>query len=92
MDKVLSSFDIQIEHRPGRAYGNADGVSRIPCRQCGKYDDEPTDTSHMLNQFQDTINTVDGADRKSRYMYHKAVVGKWRKAQVRNNIEQKLVC
>ena len=57
--EFLSSFDIEIEHRPGRAHGNADGVSRIPCRQCGKYDDEPTDTSHTLNQFQDTSNTVD---------------------------------
>ena len=25
-----------IEHRPGRAHGDADGLSRKPCKQCGK--------------------------------------------------------
>lgn len=31
----LSEFDMAIEHRPGKQHGNADGLSRIPCKQCG---------------------------------------------------------
>ena len=29
----LSAFDFEIEHRPGRQHRNADGLSRIPCKQ-----------------------------------------------------------
>ena len=41
--EFLSSFDMKIEHRPGRSHKNADGVSRIPCRQCGKNDIDQDD-------------------------------------------------
>ena len=34
---------MDIEHRPGRRHGNADGVSRIPCRQCGKNEETYSD-------------------------------------------------
>ena len=37
--EVLSSFDMKIEHRPGRLHGNADGLSRRPCKQCGRQED-----------------------------------------------------
>ena len=30
----LSAFHFEIEHRPGRHHRNADGLSRIPCKQC----------------------------------------------------------
>jgi len=35
--EVLAKFSYQIEHRPGKKHGNADGLSRRPdegCRQC----------------------------------------------------------
>ena len=32
----LSTYHMDVEPRPGRAHGNADGLSRIPCRQCGR--------------------------------------------------------
>ena len=35
----LDEHDYEIEHRPGRKHGNADGLSRRPCRQCGQEDD-----------------------------------------------------
>ena len=38
--ELLSSFDMKIEHRPGNVHKNADGLSRIPCRQCGKVEEE----------------------------------------------------
>ncbi|KAK3102810.1 hypothetical protein FSP39_014067 [Pinctada imbricata] len=33
--EVLSTYDMDIEHRPGQQHRNADALSRIPCRQCG---------------------------------------------------------
>ena len=33
--QLIETFDYTIEHRPGRDHGNADGLSRRPCRQCG---------------------------------------------------------
>jgi len=42
--ETLSSYSFTIEHRKGRLHGNADGLSRIPCRQCGR--DESIET-HM---------------------------------------------
>ena len=38
--EVLDSYQMRTEHRPGRLHENADGVSRIPCRQCGLNDTE----------------------------------------------------
>ena len=36
--QVLDTYDYDVEHRPGRLHGNADGLSRAPCRQCGLSD------------------------------------------------------
>ena len=45
--EFLSSYDMKIEHRPGRSHKNADGVSRIPCRQCGQIDSEEPDEREL---------------------------------------------
>ena len=37
--EVLSSFDLEIEYRPGKRHQNADGLSRRPCRQCGRWEE-----------------------------------------------------
>ena len=31
----MDTYDITFQHRPGRKHGNADALSRYPCRQCG---------------------------------------------------------
>ena len=36
----LAPFEFEIIHRPGIRHANADGVSRIPCKQCGNSDQE----------------------------------------------------
>lgn len=36
--ETLSSFTFTVEHRKGRLHGNADSLSRIPCKQCGRED------------------------------------------------------
>ena len=33
--EVIDTYDITFQHRPGRKHGNADALSRYPCRQCG---------------------------------------------------------
>lgn len=38
--EFLSCYDLEVSHRPGRNHGNADALSRRPCRQCGR-EDEP---------------------------------------------------
>ena len=32
----LQEFEFDIVHRPGKAHGNADALSRLPCHQCGQ--------------------------------------------------------
>ena len=39
--KTLSTFTFEIEHHPGKQHGNADGLSRRPCKQCGQEDVVP---------------------------------------------------
>ena len=34
----LSEYDFKVEYRPGVCHGNADGLSRMPFRQCGRAD------------------------------------------------------
>ena len=34
--EVIGQYDFTIEHRVGRQHGNADGLSRRPCKQCGR--------------------------------------------------------
>ena len=38
--EVLSEYDYEVKHRPGKKHGNADGLSRQPCRQCHRVDTE----------------------------------------------------
>ena len=33
--EVIDTYDITFQHRPGQKHGNADALSRYPCRQCG---------------------------------------------------------
>ena len=32
--ELIDTYDITSQHRPGRKHGNADALSRYPCRQC----------------------------------------------------------
>ena len=38
---------MKIEHRPGQLHTNADGLSRIPCKQCGQREVD-TDPKHTI--------------------------------------------
>ena len=34
--EVISEYQFTVIHRPGAKHGNADGLSRRPCKQCGR--------------------------------------------------------
>ena len=36
--EFLSQFDLDLEYRPGKRHQNADGLSRRPCKQCGRWE------------------------------------------------------
>ena len=38
---ALSSYEFDVEHRPGRKHSNADAMSRRPCKQCGQVEKRP---------------------------------------------------
>ena len=58
--QVLDTFDYEIQHRPGRNHGNADGLSRIPCRQCGMAGEETAFCRMMATRSQ-TVGAGRGA-------------------------------
>ena len=35
--EILAPYDFEIQHRPGKKHKNADALSRIPCKQCGRH-------------------------------------------------------
>ena len=57
--EVLSSYSMKIEHRPGRLHGNADGLSRIPCKQCGRREQRSEKEHH---EHVSHIFSVDACD------------------------------
>ena len=38
--EILSEYDFTVEHCQGIKHGNADSLSRLPCRQCGASQDQ----------------------------------------------------
>ena len=40
--EILAEYDFTIQHRPGLKHSNADALSRLPCKQCGRQDSEAT--------------------------------------------------
>jgi hypothetical protein len=47
--QILCSFDMEIQYRAGRKHSNADGMSRVPCKQCQHCGtSEDTDSKHTI--------------------------------------------
>ncbi len=36
--QCIESYNLEVIHRPGRFHGNADALSRIPCKVCTRYE------------------------------------------------------
>ena len=47
----LQEYSSNTIHRPGKRHGNADALSRLPCRQCGQHEPDPeTPTSAAVSR------------------------------------------
>ena len=51
--EVIDTYDITFQHRPGRKHGNADALSRYPCRQCGGDCEAPFKTVQAVTRSQE---------------------------------------
>ena len=48
--QILCSFDMEIQYRAGRKHSNADGMSRVPCKQCQHCGtSEDTESKHTIH-------------------------------------------
>ena len=56
--EILSSFDMKIIHRPGRAHRNADGMSRIRCKQCGMIPDTDIVNSKVESKITEEVAQI----------------------------------
>ena len=67
--EVLSAYNMKIEHHPGRLHHNADGLSRIPCKQHGNHEEIQKlhrAACHVMEERQDNdlpeIKRIQGDD------------------------------
>ena len=51
--EVIDTYDITFQHRPGRKHGNADALSRYPCRQCGGDCETPVKAVRAVTRSQE---------------------------------------
>ena len=63
--ETLASYDMKIEHRPGRLHQNADALSRRACKQCGLDCDVPDRVTEVAlaidsQEVSDTTSTSTG--------------------------------
>ena len=60
----LEEFMFEIEHRPGRKHGNADALSRKPCRQCSVETEETgrEETFEVVRMRTVTLNDPTSVD------------------------------
>jgi hypothetical protein len=71
--EALAEYKYTIQHRPGVKHGNADGLSRQPCTQCGR--EELSDKAVHLTQLppkwsDDEIKAAQQADGDISPVYH----------------------
>eukprot|EP00731_Ephydatia_muelleri_P033154 Em0025g110a len=58
--EILAEYDFTIQHRPGLKHSNADALSRLPCKQCGRQDSEATAAPSEMKKEEsnDVTNSV----------------------------------
>lgn len=70
--QIIGTYDLsRIIHRPGRIHGNADGLSRRPCKQCGMEEEEPGGDQ----KCRVTTRAMAGADRAREAPEEEALIG-----------------
>ena len=57
--QILSEYDFQVEHRPGKQHLNADALSRNHCRQCG------SEQLKTAERYHTSVLTVSAPEQES---------------------------
>ncbi|XP_062567737.1 uncharacterized protein LOC134229979 [Saccostrea cucullata] len=65
--EVISTYDMKIEHRPGKKHGYADALSRITCAQCG-FDASSLENAEYDMKVEPAVRTLQSSDIKSEEM------------------------
>jgi RNase H-like domain found in reverse transcriptase len=52
--ELLEEFDYKVIRRPGTKHGNADALSRMPCRQCGYCGSDNDEIASVARSIQAT--------------------------------------
>ena len=57
--EILSSYDMEIEHRAGAKHKNADSLSRLPCKQCSHCNQDVNKSSNLYSLQHETRADTD---------------------------------
>ena len=56
--EIVSGYNIELIHRPGVKHGNADALSRRPCKQCGRKDERKYEETNQMKQGMEQIRDL----------------------------------
>ena len=57
--EILSSYDMEIEHRAGAKHKNADSLSRLPCKQCSHCNQDVNKCNNLYSLQHETRADTD---------------------------------
>ena len=80
--EILSAYEMDIEHRAGNKHKNADGCSRIPCRQCGRNDQVQENVSQAgkIANISEVVSSEDSMETLQQNDENLSKVIQWLKA------------
>ena len=77
----LQEFHFRIVHRPRKKHANADAMSRLPCDQCGRIDDDPL-VDHLSAALDEENTATASSIVMDTSFVGDATPAKWRQLQL----------
>lgn len=69
--QYIETYDISVSHRPGKAHGNSDALSRVPCKVCQRQEQNESKDTEEHNP--DLHSEMIGSDNKPAVEVSRAV-------------------